>query len=132
MAYQIEKKDGFFEVRISGETSKYEILEVIRELDRRDRGKKFPDLWLVAGESQVPLVHFSEIAQGIRSLLPRDAVGNKTAIVAAGEFHKAQLEMYQSEASILPFEIRVFRSRDEAVEWIMSPEGPTTSSTRLQ
>jgi hypothetical protein len=132
MAYQIEKKDGFFEVRISGETSKYEILEVIRELDRRDRGKKFPDLWLVAEESQVPLVHFSEIAQGIRSLLPRDAVGNKTAIVAAGEFHKAQLEMYRDEASILPFEIRVFRSRDEAVEWIMSPKGPTTSSTRLQ
>lgn len=44
MAYQIEEKEGFFEVHISGETSKYEILDVIRELDRRDQGKKFPDL----------------------------------------------------------------------------------------
>jgi hypothetical protein len=129
MAYQIEKKEGFFEVRISGETSKSEILEVIRELDRRDRGKKFPDLWLVAEESQVPFMHFSEIAQGVRSLLPRDFVGNKTAIVAAGEFQKAQFELYRLEASILPFEIRVFRFRDEAVKWIMSPEGPTTSRT---
>lgn len=126
MAYQIEMKDGFFEVRISGETSKYEVLDVIQELDRRDRGKKFPDLWLVAAESQVPFLHFSEIAQAIRSLLPRDAVGNKTAIVAEGEFLRAQMELYRSEASILPFEIRVFGSRDEAVEWIKSPASPTT------
>ena len=127
MAYQIEKKDVFFEVHISGETSKDEVLEVIRELDRKDPGKKYPDLWLIAEESQIPYVHFIEVVQGIQSLLPPGSVGNKTAIVAAGEFYKAQLEMYRSVASILPFEIRVFRSRDEAVKWIMSPEDPTTS-----
>jgi hypothetical protein len=132
MAYQIEKKESFFEVRVLGNTSKPEILEIIRELDRRDRGKHFPDLWIIAKESQVPFVHFREIAEEIRSLLPCDAIGNKTAIVAAGEFYKAQLELYRSEASILPFEIRVFLSRDEAVEWIKNPEDPTTSSTRLQ
>lgn len=77
-------------------------------------------------------MHFSEIAQEIRSLLTRDFVGNKTAIVAAGEFQKAQLELYRLEASILPFEIRVFRSRDEAVKWLVRPEGPTTSRTGLQ
>jgi len=121
MAYQIEEKEGFFEVRISEETSKDEILNIIRELDRRDRGKKLPDLWLIAEESQVPFVEFSEIAKGIRKLLPHDAPGNKTAIVVAGELQKAEMELYRSEASILPFEIRVFRSRDEAVKWIKSP-----------
>ena len=119
-------------MRISGETSKYEILAVIWELARRDPGKKFPDLWHVAGECQIPFVHLSEIAQGVRSLLPRDAVGNKTAIVAASESQKAEIEWYRSEASILPFEIRVFRSRDAAVEWIMSPEAPPSTTRRLQ
>ncbi len=124
MAYEIEKKEDFFEVCVSGNTSRFEVMEIIWELDRRDRGKHFPDLWIIAEKSQVPFVYFREIAETIRSLLPSDAIGNKTAIVAAGEFHKAQLEMYRSEASILPFEIRVFLSRDEAVKWIKNPEGP--------
>jgi hypothetical protein len=129
MAYELEKKDGFFEVRVSGATSKTEILTIIRELDRMDRGKQFPDLWLVAEESQIPFLHFGEIAAEIHKLLPRDSVGNKTAIVAAGDFHKAQLDMYRAEASILPFEIRVFRSQAEAVAWIKSPAGPSTPAT---
>jgi hypothetical protein len=132
MAYQIEKKENFFEVHVSGTTSKSEIMEIIRELDSKDRGKHFPDLWIIAEESQIPFVYFREIAEEILSLFPRDAIGNKTAMVAAGEFHKAQLETYRSEASILPFEIRVFLTRDEAVEWIKNPEGPTSSSMRLQ
>lgn len=126
MAYEIEKQDGYFEVRVSGETSRYEVLEIIRELHTRDCGKKFPDLWLMAEESQVPFAHFSEIAQAIGRLLPVDAVGEKTAIVAADEFHMAQFEMYRSEASHLPFPIRVFLSRDEAVAWLTSPEDRAT------
>ena len=54
MGYEIEKKKGFFEVRVLGNTSKSEILEIIRELDRSDPGKHFPDLWIIAEESQVP------------------------------------------------------------------------------
>jgi len=126
MPYEIEKKESFFEVRVTGETSKHEILRIIRELARLDRGKNLPDLWLVASESQVPFVQFADIAQAIRSLLPREALGNKTAIVAADAFHEAQLDLYRSEATMLPFPVRVFRSRDEAVEWIKKPEGPTT------
>jgi hypothetical protein len=122
MAYQIEKKDGFFEIRITGATSKYEIFEVIKELDRLDHGKKFPDLWVIARESKVPLMHLAEIAQGIRALLPRDAAGNKSALIADGEFHKAQLEMYRADAAILPFEIRVFDSYAKAVKWLTTPD----------
>jgi|GEM_PF-1116825 len=130
MSYQIEKMDGFFEVRVTGETSKDEVLEIIRELDRLDRGKKFPDLWIIDRESKIPLMHFGEIAQGIRDLFPRGAVGNKTAMVADGEFHKAQLEMYRADASILPFEIRVFESRAKAVKWLTSPDAPPSAPPR--
>ena len=122
MPYEIEKKDSFFEVRVSGETSKFEVLAIIRELERRDPVKKFPDLWLVAGESQLSFHDFGEIARAIGRILPRGADGSKTAIVAADAFQKAQLEMYPPEASShLPFEIRVFSCRDEAVGWIKSP-----------
>ena len=125
MPYRIRTRDGFFEVRVWGETSTHEILNAVKELDRKDRGKKLPDLWIFAAESQLPFDQHAEIAKAIRSLCPPGMVGNRTAMVADGEFQKAQLEVYRSEASILPFPIRVFGSEDEAVEWLKNPEGPT-------
>ncbi len=124
MSYQIEKKDGFYEVNVSGETSKQEVIGIIWELSRLDRGKQLPDLWLISRESQVPFVYFADIAEAVRKLLPRGSAGNKSAIVAADALHEAQLQMYSQEASVLPFPVRVFRSRDEAVEWIKSPGSP--------
>ncbi len=129
MPCQIEKKDGFFEVCVSGETSKSEVLRVVQELHRLDSGKKFPDLWVIARESEVPFVHFAEIAESIRKLLPRGAVGNRTAIVAADVFHEAQLDMYRAEASILPFPVRVFLCRDEAVKWLKDSGAPSAPHT---
>ncbi len=126
MAYEVEKKDTFLEVRVSGDTSKDELIEAIRELRRCDPRKELPDLWLFAGECQVPLVEFSDIAQAVLGLLPRNAVGNKTAIVAANEFRMAQIDMYRFEAAVLPFAIRVFRSRDEAVAWFTTSDGPAS------
>jgi hypothetical protein len=78
--------------------------------------------WLVAKESQIPFTHYAEIVMSVKSTMPDDFVGSKTAIVAADEFHAAQFEMYAAEASVLPFEVRVFQSRDEAVAWIRTPE----------
>ena len=91
---------------------------IIWELSRKDPRKECPDLWLFSEESHVPFAHFNEIARAIKGLIPRDAVGNKTAMVAANAFQKAQIEMYPAEASILPFNIQLFGSRTEAVEWL--------------
>lgn len=119
MAYRIEYKNGYCEVTVSGETTKTEVFQILRELARRDPKKEIPDLWIVAPESQVPLVHFAEIAREIGHLLPPDAVGCRSAIVAFGPFHKAQLELYRYDAAALPFETRVFQYRPEAEAWLL-------------
>ena len=120
MPYAIEKKARYLEIRVWGETSKHEVIAIIAELDAKDRGKTLPDLWLVAGESQVPFWDYRDIAESALSLLPAGAKGNKTAVVAANIFHKAQLNMYREEAAILPFPVRVFGSRDEAEAWLLA------------
>ena len=130
MAYQIEKKDGFFEVNVSGETSKFEIIKILLELAFRNPEKKLPDLWAFSEASEVPFRQFSDIVQVIQHLLPRDAAGNKTAIVAADAIQGGILELFRAEASSLPYEIGVFRSRDEAIEWFKSPKPPAAPRWR--
>lgn len=127
MPWQLEMKAGYVEVNLSGSTSKTEILEILRELARRDPKKEIPDLWIIAPESQVPLVAFAEIAKAIQHLLPPDAVGCRSAIVAGGPFHQAQLEMYRYDAAALPFETRVFQYRSEAEAWLLDTEASNAS-----
>jgi hypothetical protein len=120
MPYKIQEIDGYVEVSVWGETSKWEVLEVIRELQRRDTRKEVSDLWLLSKECMVPFTEFSEIAEAVKSLCTSGMIGSKSAIVAEDELQRAQLEMYRAEAAILPFEVRVFRSRDDAVQWLKS------------
>ncbi len=61
MGYEIEKQDGFYEVRLSGNGSKSIVLKAVGALMLRDPRKKYPDLWILAPEFQVPYVEFSVI-----------------------------------------------------------------------
>ena len=122
MPYKMQKIDGFVEVSVWGETSKWEMLEAVWELRLRDPCKKVSDLWIVSGECMVPFDEFPEIAETVQSLCTPGMIGSKSAIVASDELQRAQLELYRAEAAILPFEIRVFRSRDDAVRWLKSSE----------
>ena len=118
MEYNIEKKETFFEINISGEVSIFDVLAVVEELAQKDPGKHYPDLWIVAQETGIPYSQYRNIAQTIEKLFVNPPISDKTAIVTADQFQKAQLEMYQQEASNLPLDIRIFTSRDEAVTWI--------------
>jgi hypothetical protein len=120
MSYKIQEIDGYVEVSVWGETSKWEVLEIIRELQRRDPCKKVSDLWIVSGECMVPFTELSEIADAVKSLCTPNMIGSKSAVVAANELQRMQLEMYRAEAAMLPFEIGVFKSREDAVQWLKS------------
>ena len=126
MGYEIEKRDGIFEVRLYGDISKFEILMVIAELSEKDPGKKHPDLWLIGADVQVPYEYYKGIseASGFAFVQPPEA--KRSAIVIADENQQAQLEMYRVEASSLPLDLRIFRSYEDAVAWLKSPENPTT------
>jgi hypothetical protein len=130
MSYEIEKHADFLEVRVFGHTSKLEILRILWELRSQCPRKDMPDVWHIARESQVPFVHFAEIAAAVMKLLPPRTFGCKSAIVAPDAFSEAQIAMYCSEASFLPFPTRVFRSREDAIQWLLEPVAqPATTVT---
>ena len=118
MPYQIEERDGYVEVSVSGHTSEWEALSIIFQLRMRDPRKTVPDLWTLASESVIHLPAFPLIADAVARLCPPGFAGAKTALVAADGFQKALMETYRDEMRRLPFEMGVFESRDEAVQWL--------------
>lgn len=127
MGHVIEKRDCFIEVRIYEEVSKYELLLIIAGLSIRDPGKKYPDLWVIGPEVQIPYARFKGISEAIGFAFSKPPAARRTAIVAADEFQRTQCELYRLEAAALPLEIRVFLSYEDAVAWVKSPEVPTTT-----
>jgi hypothetical protein len=125
MAYRIEPRDGYTSVLVWGTTSKRELLQALRELQRRDPVKAASDLWTIGRECVVPFAAFTEIVEAIRGFCVPGMVGNRTAIIVADGFQRAQFELYRAEAADLPFEIGGFASEAEAVAWLtrVAPPG---------
>ena len=123
MGYKIEKGEAFFEVRLFGDVSRYEILLALAQLVRRDPKKQYPDVWVATPEVQLPLPEHNWVVGKISSLfMMKRPVSRKTAIVASNAFQKAQFDMYREAASVLPADVGVFQSRDEAIAWVQKPE----------
>ena len=123
MGYEIEKQEGYYEIRLFGKGSTFEILKAVAELIRRDPRKKYPDIWIVAPEFQVPYVAYHGIVAALARVFTKFLISKRTAFVASDDaFQKAQLDIYQQEVcSVLPVDARVFLSRDEAIDWIKNP-----------
>ena len=49
-------------------------------------------------------------------------MGNKTAVVVSNLLQRAVVFLYKKEAEKLPFPMKVFSSREDAVEWLASNE----------
>ncbi|MCX6996871.1 MAG: STAS/SEC14 domain-containing protein [Kiritimatiellaeota bacterium] len=126
MSYSIEKTPDFVEVHIRGDTSGRDVLTVLEQLTKEYPRKEICDLWVLSSECVIPFGAFSTIVEKLKGAVANDFVGCKTALVVTDAFQMAQAAMYRHEAAALPFEIRVFMSRDQAVEWLKSGSGPTT------
>ncbi len=126
MEYKIEKKETFFEINVSGEVSIFDILAIVEKLAGKDPGKHYPDLWIIAQEVEIPYSQFRSVAKSIEKLFVTPPISDKTAIVAADYFQKAQLDMYRQEASNLPLDIQIFTSRDNAIAWINNTKNSNT------
>ncbi len=118
MPYEIVEKEDLVEVRLSGETTRWELMEAIHHLHRRDPCKKTSDLWVVSADVVVPAAWHALLVSTTKNLCTPDMVGARTAILAADQLHKAQFDMYRTEAQRLPFEIKVFTSRKKAERWL--------------
>jgi hypothetical protein len=120
MPYEIKESPELFEVLLFGPSSKWEVLLIVKHLHVKDPRKERRDLWILSAETSIPYAAFQEISQNVGRLCRDDFVGEKTAIVAAHEMQLQEAELYRFEALALPFEIRVFRSREEALTWFQS------------
>jgi len=113
------------EVDVWGLVTESEIAGILVELRGLDPAKERHDLWNIAPESMLPFKSFEAVVGVTRKLLPPGAGGlrGRSAMVAADSFRKAQLDMYAKEAELLPFRIRVFLDRGEALEWLKNGQG---------
>jgi hypothetical protein len=118
MSHRIEERDGYVEVSVSGDTSEWEVLTIVFQLWRMDPQKKVPDLWTFAPDSVVHASAFGLIARGVARLCPPGFRGTKSAMVGLTGFQNAAMELYRTASKDLPFELRVFPSREEAVQWL--------------
>ncbi len=118
MPCEIRESADYIEVRVLAGTNRFEVLDTVAELARRDRGKKMCDLWLFSKDVNLSYVDFGSTAEAIGRLCPPDMKGNRCAIVGEDALQQAQLELYRAEAASLPFDIRVFGDKTTAIRWL--------------
>jgi len=118
MAHRFDVVDGIVEVHVTGQPTKWELLEIFGKLQARDPQKTMSDLWFVSEETVIPPSWHAKLADAVRSLATAGVKPRRSAVVAANQLHMAMLDMYRQEAEGLPFEVGVFLSADEARAWL--------------
>lgn len=118
MAIDITYREDYIEVRVLDDPSVREILTTVKALRDRDPRKEISDVWIFSEDSIFPMDMIRIVAESILTLCTDTMVGRRSAIVAANAFQKAAFDFVRYEASILPYEVKVFLSPDEAVGWI--------------
>ena len=132
MPCSIERVDDHHEVRVHGDTSEHEILDTVMELRNRDPEKDLNDLWILEPGSTVPIFAFQNIVTRVKAVCPDDTVTGKSAIVAPKGLRYAVAELYIEEADSLPFETKVFSSREAALRWFgHTPEAGREAASPL-
>jgi len=118
MPYRVARTKGCFEVRLFGEASEHDVIGALRELRRLDPGREFHDLWIVEPECAVPIAGFPRIMEELQRYASEPMGPGQSAVVVSDELTEAMVRLYCEEASFVPYQIRLFRSRDEALAWL--------------
>ena len=128
MTSEIVYKEAHVEVHASGQASQWDLLKLIYQLQKNDPKKKTPDLWVLAEDFELSLYSFPPVIQGVLALIMRNKIkrGAKSAILAVNQFQKAKANIYCEEAASLPFPLQAFTNRDEAMEWLLSEQAPSS------
>jgi predicted Fe-S protein YdhL (DUF1289 family) len=123
MPFRVSENDGLVEVHAWGDVSMAEVCMVLRELRQRDPHKERSDIWYISDASVIPIAAYAAIVEELKSMCGPETGASRSAIVVSNELQRAAMEIYKAEAVGLPWQIGVFRSRDEAVAWLRAGEG---------
>jgi hypothetical protein len=123
MSYEVLKNDGVIEVRLHGSGSTADVLEAFEAVHALSPRKTVSDVWVLAPEYVIPWDEYATIVFAVGARWTADSVPSRSAIVVANEFQRAQAEFYVQQARTLPFPIRVFARRDQAMAWLKETPG---------
>ncbi|MCE9614080.1 MAG: hypothetical protein K8T26_07370 [Lentisphaerae bacterium] len=129
MPCDIKFCESFTEVTLYGEATAWDVMDAVQRMHVQDPHKERADLWVVSPTSVIPLSAFTPLIDALKALCKQVSTGKPSAIVSTNALQRAQLSLYLSEASALPYEIRTFESREAAVAWLGRMAQPTRKDT---
>ena len=118
--YDIARKDGYLMVKFIDDIEFATILAAIHHETMLGDYAGTNDIWLI-GKSRVAiqLGEIDMLASEFQCRCPRDASRTKTAVVVDAGLTGSIVELWvNSIQKIVPFEIGIFRTVDEAKSWL--------------
>ncbi len=118
MSYKITKQDKYIEVSLLAGATKWDVIQAVGGLRQRNPLKEFPDVWILDEEVVIPFSDFENIMNRSLVEFPKDMHRTPSAIVVQDAFQLEMARLYVAELAAVPYEIRVFTNKEEAVAWI--------------
>lgn len=120
--YNITSQKNYLLVRFTDEIRYSQIVAAIEELLAREDFPQWDDIWVFEGRLvDIRYEQLDTLIQAILSRYPMVASRSKTALVTATGFMAAIAEEFLRLARILPYELQLFHSLEDAENWLQRP-----------
>ena len=120
--HTIDRVKDYLLVTLEGEATSHAFKSAIDEEFARDDYHVMNDVWQLGNcELSVQQDQLEDIVSHIQLIYPQSASRNKTAIVVSSGLSRAMAQFWAEHAELLPYEIQVFMSLEEAEAWVTLP-----------
>lgn len=116
--HTLQKEKGYLLVTLEGEAKYQDFKNAIEEEMSRDDYPNMNDIWQLNCILSIHHNQQEHIVNDILQRYPQQASRTKTAIVASSGVSRAMIQFWTEQAEILPYEIQIFMSLQEAEAWI--------------
>ncbi len=118
MPYELLDQEDYIEVRLWGDVTKWEIIKAIGAVRIATPRKDRPDVWVLAEEVFIPFPDYGVIVDKALGWIPLRLKGARSALVVADAMQYELARVYCDELRFCPYEVAVFHSKEEALQWV--------------
>lgn len=116
--FTISETESLLEVELRGGATVGVILQAVNAVIAHPDYHQRNDVWVIGGEPlQLNFADLDRITDWIARCYPPAAVRTRTALVVHPGLNAALVELWLETAAELPYEVRMFSSREAAVDW---------------
>jgi len=124
-SYRIEQFDAYIRIRFAPEAliTPELIFDILEREFALPKSSAVNDLWDIRGSLPSDSLNYDamvSIVDFIKERYRSDSPHRKTAIVAYPNASYGMARMFESLAHRLPYEVKIFTSESDALEWISS------------